>query len=321
MDSKNQSPQHFKDNFDPESMQIYFRKAMIDPNYEPDMNVFQVPLMENKKVIERPANQKTISKRYTEKAIEFISDNKNSPFFLYLAHSMPHIPLYASNDFFGKSKGGLYADVIEEIDWSVGQILNTLKENNLDKKTIVLFSSDNGPWLRFEKHGGSAGPLRAGKGTTFEGGQRVPTIFWGPGIIKKGIVNEMGSTLDIINTFSSLADIEIPKDRKMDGFDLSEVLMNMESSPRKEFYYWGFAELHAYRNENLKLHIKQREPVNYGNPTINLEKPELYDLNNDFSEKHDISQSNQDKVIEMLKSIENHLLDVEGSTPDQLIAR
>ena len=321
MDSKNQSPQHFKDNFDPESMQIYFRKAMIDPNYEPDMNVFQVPLMENKKVIERPANQKTISKRYTEKAIEFISDNKNSPFFLYLAHSMPHIPLYASNDFFGKSKGGLYADVIEEIDWSVGQILNTLKENNLDKKTIVLFSSDNGPWLRFEKHGGSAGPLRAGKGTTFEGGQRVPTIFWGPGIIKKGIVNEMGSTLDIINTFSSLADIEIPKDRKMDGFDLSEVLMNMESSPRKEFYYWGFAELHAYRNENLKLHIKQREPVNYGNPTINLEKPELYDLNNDFSEKYDISQSNQDKVIKMLKSIENHLLDVEGSTPDQLINR
>ena len=95
----------------------------------------------------------------------------------------------------------------------------------------------------------------------------------------------------------------------------------MESSPRKEFYYWGFAELHAYRNEHLKLHIKQREPVNYGNPTINLEKPELYDLNNDFSEKYDISESNQDKVIEMLKSIENHLLDVEGSTPDQLIAR
>ena len=107
----------------------------------------------------------------------------------------------------------------------------------------------------------------------------------------------------------------------MDGFDLSEVLRNMESSPRNEFYYWGFAELHAYRNENLKLHIKQREPVNYGNPTINLEKPELYDLNNDFSEKYDISESNQDKVIEMLKSIENHLLDVEGSTPDQLIAR
>ena len=98
----------------------------------------------------------------------------------------------------------------------------------IDKNTIVLFSSDNGPWLRFEKHGGSAGPLRAGKGTTFEGGQRVPTIFWGPGIVKKGIVNEMGSTLDIINTFSSLANIDMPKDRKMDGYDLSKVLINME---------------------------------------------------------------------------------------------
>jgi arylsulfatase A-like enzyme len=231
---------------------------------------------------------------------------------------MPHIPLYASDEFLGSSSGGLYSDVIEEIDWSVGQVLKALKENNIDKNTVVLFSSDNGPWLRFEKHGGSAGPLRAGKGTTFEGGQRVPTIFWGPGIVKPGVVHEMGSTLDIINTFSSMAGLEVPNDRKMDGYDLSKVLTHLDSSPRDIFYYWGFAELHAIRKNNLKLHIKQRQPVNYGRPTINLDNPELYDLSTDFSEKYDISAKNQEVVIDMLKSLENHLKDVKGSTPDQL---
>tara|TARA_A100000164_G_scaffold114915_1_gene101287 strand:- start:805 stop:2259 length:1455 start_codon:yes stop_codon:yes gene_type:complete len=318
MDSKNQSPQHFSDNSDVESMRVYFQKTRDDENYEPVKEVFQVPLIENKKVIERPADQKTITKRYTQKAVEFINKNKNKPFFLYLAHSMPHIPLYASDEFLGSSSGGLYSDVIEEIDWSVGQVLNALKENNLDKNTVVLFSSDNGPWLRFEKHGGSAGPLRAGKGTTFEGGQRVPTIFWGPSIVKPGVVHEMGSTLDIINTFSSMAGLDLPTDRKMDGYDLSKVLTDLDSSPRDNFYYWGFAELHAVRKNNLKLHIKQRQPVNYGRSTINLDSPELYDLSTDFSEKYDISAKNQEVVIDMLKSLENHLKDVQGSTPDQL---
>ena len=321
MDSKNQSPQHFRQFSEAESMQVYFQKTRSDDNYEPKISTFQVPLMQNKKVIERPANQKNITKRYTEKAVDFINKNNNKPFFLYLAHSMPHIPLYASDEFFGSSDGGLYSDVIQEIDWSVGEILNALKKNNISENTIVLFTSDNGPWLRFKKHGGSAGPLRAGKGTTFEGGQRVPTIFWGPGIVKPGIVNDMGSTLDIINTFSKLAGLEIPNDRKMDGYDLSNVLKSLDSSPRKEFYYWGFAELHAYRYKNLKLHIKQREPVNYGRPTIKLDNPELYDLSTDFSEKYDISSSNQQSVTSMLKSIEKHLIDVEGSTPDQLTGR
>tara|TARA_B100001093_G_scaffold81766_1_gene73173 strand:+ start:400 stop:1824 length:1425 start_codon:yes stop_codon:yes gene_type:complete len=318
MDSKTQSPQHFSGHSDAESMRVYFQKTRDDENYEPGKEVFQVPLIENKKVIERPADQKTITKRYTQKAVEFINKNKNKPFFLYLAHSMPHIPLYASDEFLGSSSGGLYSDVIEEIDWSVGQVLKALKENNIDKNTVVLFSSDNGPWLRFEKHGGSAGPLRAGKGTTFEGGQRVPTIFWGPGIVKPGVVHEMGSTLDIINTFSSMAGLDVPNDRKMDGYDLSKVLTHLDSSPRDIFYYWGFAELHAIRKNNLKLHIKQRQPVNYGRPTINLDNPELYDLSTDFSEKYDISAKNQEVVIDMLKSLENHLKDVKGSTPDQL---
>ena len=160
---------------------------------------------------------------------------------------MPHIPLFAGEEFVGTSKRSLYGDVIEEIDWSVGQVLNTIKELELAENTIVLFSSDNGPWLAFRTHGGSAGPFRAGKGTTFEGGQRVPTIFWGPGTVKPGIVTEMGSTLDIINTFGALAEVSIPSDRKMDGYDLSAVLKGEGQSPRTEFYYWAFSELHAVR--------------------------------------------------------------------------
>ena len=282
---------------------------------------FQVPIIQNTEVIERPANQRTITKRYTERAVSFIKENKSDPFFLYLAHSLPHIPLFASDKFLGSSKGGLYADVIEEIDWSVGQVIKTLKENNLDENTIVMFTSDNGPSLFFKTHGGSAGPLRAGKGTTFEGGQRVPTIFWGPGIIEPGIISDMGSTLDIINTFSKMAGAKLPDDRKMDGYDLSKVLTQKAPSPRNEFFYWAFAELHAVRKNDWKLHIKQRKPVEYGQPTIVLDKPELYNLSGDVSEKYNVSDKHPEMISKMLESIKVHLKDVVDSTPDQLVDR
>ena len=300
--------------------QVY-RKNILDPYFQAPATKFNVALFENSKEIERPVDQTTITKRYTKKAVEFIDKNKNQSFFLYLAHSMPHIPLFVSDDFMGRSKASLYVDVIEEIDWSVGQVIDALKRNNLDKNTIVVFSSDNGPWLSFKIHGGSAGPLRAGKGTTFEGGQRVPTVFWGPGIVRPGVVNQMGSTLDLINTFASLSGGKVPKDRKMDGYDLSKVLKEKVESPRKDFYYWGFAQLHGYRTEQFKLHIKQREPVYYGRPTIILDKPELYNLRADISEKYDVAMDHQDLVDNMLNKIDEHLKDVEGSTPDQLVER
>ena len=298
-----------------------YRENLQNANYLPISEHYNVALVENKKEIERPVDQTTITQRYTEKAVEFIEINKSQPFFLYLAHSMPHIPLFASKEFLGKSKASLYVDVIEEIDWSVGQVIDALKRNNLEENTLVVFSSDNGPWLRFKMHGGSAGALRGGKGTTFEGGQRVPTIFWGPGIVKSGVINQMGSTLDLINTFASLSGANLPIERKMDGYDLSQVLREKSESPRKDFYYWGFAELHAYRSEQFKLHIKQREPINYGRPTIILEEPELYNLRSDFSEKYDVALNHPRVVKEMLDKIEKHLKDVEGSTPDQLAER
>ena len=233
---------------------------------------------------------------------------------------MEHIPLFVHPDFLGKSMGSLYGDVIEEIDWSVGTILDTLRENGLANNTVVVFSSDNGPWLSFKTHGGSAGPLRAGKGTTFEGGQRVPTIFWGPGIVDTGMVTEMGSTLDLMKTFAALAGVAPPADRKMDSHDLSPVLKGEGDGPRDEFHYWTRAELHAIRSGKWKLHLKQREPVNYGK-AIELAEPELYDLVADISEAHNVAAEHPEVVSELLKKVEEHLAETADSDSDQLVDR
>ncbi len=298
----------------------YYSEQKIDPDFYPETQNYNVPLMENEEVLEQPADQTTITRRYTEKAVQYIKEHQEGPFFLYLAHSMPHIPLFAGEKFVGSSKRGLYGDVIQEIDWSVGQILQTLEDLNLDRNTIVMFSSDNGPWLAFETHGGSAGPLRAGKGTTFEGGQRVPTIFWGPGNIPPGVVTDMGSTLDIINTFATMSGTKIPSDRKMDGYDLSPVLRGKGQSPRKDFFYWAFSELHAVRYGAWKLHIQQREPVHYDN-IAPMESPELYNIEADISERYDRSEGKPEIVEALKEKMQVHLEDVEGSTPDQLVIR
>lgn len=297
----------------------YHEKA-ADPNYRVETENYQVPLMENLEVIERPTDQNTITRRYTEHAVKYINEHKDRPFFLYLAHSMPHIPLFAGEEFVGTSKRSLYGDVIEEIDWSVGQVIKVIKDLNLENQTIVMFSSDNGPWLSFRTHGGSAGPLRAGKGTTFEGGQRVPTIFWGPGMVEPGMVTEMGATLDILNTFGTLAGAKIPADRKMDGFDLSPVLKGHGSSPRTQFYYWGFGELHAVRSGPWKLHIQQRLPVNYDR-LAEMDGPELYHLEADISEKYDQASAEPDVVSSLQLLINEHLEDVKDATPDQLVIK
>ncbi len=298
-----------------------YRDQMSDPDFYPDTQNYNVPLMENEEILEQPADQNTITRRYTERAVQYIQDNQDKPFFLYLAHSMPHIPLFASEEFRGSSKHSLYADVIQEIDWSVGEVLQTLRDLDLDQHTIVMFSSDNGPWLSFETHGGSAGPLRAGKGTTFEGGQRVPTIFWGPGNVQPGIVDEMGSTLDVINTFAVMAGADLPTDRKLDGYDLSGVLKGEEqTSPRTQFYYWAFSELHAVRSGPWKLHVQQRKPVHYGNIAA-MDGPELYHLEADISEKYDRYDQYPEVVNSLESLMSDHLKDVEGSTPDQLVIK
>lgn len=296
----------------------YHQKSRLDPTFHPPHDWWNVPLMRDEKVVERPADQRTITKRYADEAIKFIKANKEKPFFVYLANSMPHIPLLASDQFRGKSPRGLYGDVIEEIDHNVGRVLQTLRDQGLDKNTLVVFSSDNGPWLTFKSHGGSAGPLRAGKGTTFEGGQRVPTVFWWPSKIKAGsTVTQMGSTLDMMATLAALTGTKAPTDRKLDSYDLSPALLGKGDSPRKEFFYWTRAKLHAVRSEDHKLHVVQRDSINYGRE-IKLAKPELYHVNHDVSEQFDIADKNPAIVEKLQKMMAAHESDIDP-VPDQLV--
>lgn len=288
-----------------------YRAAIVkDDNYYPDSTHYNVPLLRGTEVIERPADQNTITQRYTDEAVAFIEKHRSEPFFLYVPHSMPHIPLFVSPSHRGQSPAGLYGDVIEEIDHSVGRILDTLRKLQLDQKTLVVFSSDNGPWLSFDTHGGSAGPLRGGKGTTFEGGQRVPTIFWWPGTIAPAVQTELGSTLDFMATFANLSGATLPTDRKLDSYDLSKSLLQNEPSPRKEMFYWTNAELHAVRVGPWKLHVKMREPVNYGKEVIPA-SPELYHLEKDVSERFNVATKYPQIVSQLLERIAAHQADIE----------
>ena len=176
--------------------------------------------MRNGETVERPVDHRTLTKRYTDEAIRFIDANRGRPFFLYLAHNLPHIPLARSPEFVGHSAAGIYGDVVEEIDWSTGRVLDALKAAGLDRRTLVVFTSDNGPWLPFGAHGGSAGPLRDGKGTTWEGGVRTPAIFWWPGTIRPAVVTDIGSAMDLFTTSIKLAGGDVPGDRPIDGVDL-----------------------------------------------------------------------------------------------------
>ncbi len=261
---------------------------------------FNVPLMRDTSIIERPADQTTITKRYTQEAVRFISENKDKPFFIYLAHSLPHIPLFVSNDFKGISKRGLYGDVIEEIDWSVGEIMKTLKAEGVDQNTLVVFTSDNGPWLIFGENGGSAGLLYGGKGTSYEGGVREPAIFWWPGTIEPAVVSKMGSTLDLLPTLTQLAGGKLPEDREYDGYDLTPVLHGQDVTPREEMIYYHGTKIFAARKGDHKLYFYSNNPLGYPEKLEKLEKYKLYNLAIDPSEKEDII----DQHPEMVKEIE-----------------
>jgi arylsulfatase A len=266
---------------------------------------FNVPLMRGTEIIERPANQNTITQRYTDEAIKWIKENKEKPFFMYLAHNLPHVPLFASNKFKGKSRRGLYGDVIEEIDHGVGQLMRMLKEEGLAKNTIVVFTSDNGPWLPTEISGGSAGLLKDGKGTTWEGGMREPGIFWSPGKIEPKVVMDMGTTMDLFTTFSKLARVEIPNDRQMDGVDLGPVLFGEEKSPRNEVYYYRGTELYAMRVGPYKAHM-----ITEAGYTPNTKKehdpPLLYNVEQDPSERFNIAEDHPDILAKIDKVVKEH---------------
>ena len=280
--------------------------------YNPDrIDYWDVPLMRNEKIIERPANQYTITKRYTEEAVKFMKKNKDRPFFLYFAHTMTHVPLFRSEKFVDISLAGIYGDVMEEVDWSVGQVLETVRNNNLSERTLVIFTSDNGPWLTFDTHGGSAGPLKEGKGSTWEGGMREPTIMWWPGTIPAGTTQAgMGSTLDLMATVASITNTKIPKDRKMDSYDLSLAMSMKADSPRNEMFFWRGTKLFAARSGNYKAHFYTMTGYRDRGET-RLNTPLLYHLGHDPGEKFDISRQNPEIVTKIQEMANQHVLDIE----------
>lgn len=234
-----------------------------------------VPILRNGKVVKRPADPAELTELYTQEAVEFIRRSKDGPFFLYLPHTMPHVPIGVSQRFKGKSAGGLYGDAIECLDWSTGKILDTLRRLELDRRTIVVYTSDNGPGP-----GASALPLRGRKLNTYEGGLRVPCIAWGPGHVASGqVCRELATSMDFYPTFANLAGAKMPRDRVIDGRDISPLLTDpvAAKSPHDAFFYHGaLGELSAVRSGKWKLFL---------NP-----QPVLYDLEADIREQHDVTK-------------------------------
>jgi arylsulfatase A-like enzyme/predicted neuraminidase len=277
----------------------------------------KLPLFDNEKIVNadvKAEDQAKLTTQYTEHAVKFIADNKAKPFFLYVAHSMPHVPLFVSDKFKGKSKEGLYADVIMEIDWSVGEILKTLDEHKLAKNTLVIFTSDNGPWLVYGNHGGQAKGLREGKGTSWEGGVRVPFIArWPEKIPADSICNIPAMTIDILPTIAKLIGAELPKN-KIDGKDIFPLLQcapDADMTHEAYFHYYANNELQAVRTRSWKLILphtyrtmdgqppgKDGTPGRYKN--VKLEKPELYHISKDFGETKNVADANPDVVKELL---------------------
>lgn len=262
---------------------------------------WNIPLMQNEKIIERPADQHTLTKRYTEEAVKFIKNNSRKPFFLYLAHSMPHTPIFASAAFEGKSRRGLYGDVVEELDWSAGEIMKTLKDLKLDKNTLVIFTSDNGPWLVQRENGGSAALLREGKGSTWEGGHRVPMIAWWPGKIPAGAVNEdVATALDVLPTAAALANAPLP-DKKLDGYNIWPVLIANKQITRDAFMFYRGDQVFAVRDGKWKAHFITQTA--YPNGPLEYQKtPLLYDLDTDPSEKYNVAAKHPE-IIQKIKEL------------------
>jgi len=271
------------------------------PKHPTNKSFPDLPLIEGERILEYNPDQTQLTTWYTERAVRFIEKNKDQPFFLYLPHSMAHVPLFVSDKFKGKSERGLYGDVMMEIDWSVGQILSTLKRLDIDEKTLVIFCSDNGPWLSYGDHSGLAKPLREGKGTSFDGGHREPTVMRMPGKIPAGTVcNEPASTMDILPTVAKLTGAKLPAHR-IDGKDIWPLMSGVPGakSPHEAFFYYRSFALEAVRSGKWKLHMSHSyrtlagrqggtggQPAKYEQGKIG---PALFDLAGDIGEQHDVS--------------------------------
>ena len=288
-----------------------------------------LPLIKNEKVIDEkvtPEEQRNLTTLYTENAVRFIEENHHHPFFLYVPQSMPHVPLYVSDKFQGKTGDGTYGDVIAEIDWSMGQILDTLKKNQIDDNTLVIYTSDNGPWLSYGSHAGSAGPLREGKGTCWEGGIRVPFVARWPGRIPAGlVVSEPAATIDLLPTIAAITNAPLPN-HKIDGENIWPLLAGEKdaTSPHQAlfFYYknnelqgmrsgkWKLIFPHTYRTLSGKDGGKNGLPVDYDAATADLE---LYDLHNDLGETRNVADDYPEIVAKLSRMADEMRADLGDS--------
>ena len=275
-----------------------------------------LPLIDGNKVINPKVtgkDQEQLTTQYTEHAVQFIQKNKDKPFFVYLPHSMVHVPLYVSEKFKGKSGAGLFGDVMLEVDWSVGQILDTLRKNELEKDTLVFFTADNGPWLNYGDHAGSAGPLREGKGTMFDGGCREAALAWMPGTIDAGSVcKEPAMTIDLLPTIANLIGAKLP-DHRIDGKDIWPLFTSdCAKSPQEAYYLYYGNQLQAVRSGKWKLHFPHGYrtldgrpggtggiPTNYSQAKIGLS---LFDLEADIGETTDIKERHPE-ITERLSAL------------------
>ena len=264
---------------------------------ESTLTKWKTPLIENEKIVELPVDQRTITRRCTDKTITFIKKNKDRPFFVYVPHSMPHIPLYVPDEIRDPNPLNAYTCVIEHIDAEVGRIIKTIKDLKLDQNTIVIYTTDNGPWLGFRHHGGSAGPLRDGKGTTFEGGQRVPCVMWGPSRIPAGSVcDELIGTIDLLPSLAAITRKNLLSKKKIDGLDASSLILGTGSTPRKEFlYYTSRGDLEGIRSGNWKL-LRKKPRNEKQDETIML-----FDLSEDLGEENNLA-SEQPAIVARLSS-------------------
>ena len=292
------------------------------PNHPTAKNFYPpLPLIEGDEVVEEGPDQSRFTTEFTERAVSFIQKNKDKPFFVYLAHPMAHVPLFVSDKFKGKSKQGLYGDVMEEIDWSVGQIMQTLKELGLEENTLLVFTSDNGPWINYGNHAGSTGGLREGKGTSFEGGQRVPCLMMWKGVISPGTVNNsLISGIDILPTLADISGAPLPE-KKIDGLSFYPVLKGeTNEGPRKNFYYYYRRNnLEAVQDGHWKLVFPHKgrtyvgfEPGKDGMPGKVNEQSEveggLYDLRRDPGERYNLLEFNPE-IVERLEKIADEARD------------
>jgi arylsulfatase len=289
----------------------------IPDEYAKKRNYPELPLIRNNdeiKELKTMEEQSVLTTLYTETAVDFISRNKNNHFFLYLAHSMTHVPLAVSSKFKGKSEQGLFGDVMMEIDWSMGEIFKALEKNGLTKNTLIIFTSDNGPWLNYGNHAGSSGGFREGKGNSFEGGQRVPCIMKWPGHIPDGIIcNKLASSIDILPTLAAITHSALPK-KRIDGVNILPLMLGDDkATPRETFlYYYRKGCLEAVRKGDWKLVFAHPgrtyvgfEPGKDGFPgKVNEDFPfpeGLYDLRRDPGERYNVKEMYPEVVAELRK--------------------